>query len=100
MWMANNLVLAALVSVAIATAAFYFVYRFLEDYLLTPRIMARNAHPEHCSTGWTKIGPVPFHARNDLINIRTIVIAQPHHVRRTSLLHFRRSAVLGVCAGN
>ncbi|MDQ6812088.1 MAG: AI-2E family transporter [Actinomycetota bacterium] len=29
-------------SVAIATAAFYVVYRFLEDYLLTPRIMART----------------------------------------------------------
>ena len=28
--------------VAIATAVFYFVYRFLEDYLLTPRIMSRT----------------------------------------------------------
>ena len=28
--------------VAIATAVFYFVYRFLEDYLLTPKIMART----------------------------------------------------------
>jgi len=28
--------------VAIATAAFYVFYRFLEDYLLTPRIMART----------------------------------------------------------
>ncbi len=28
--------------VAIATAAFYAVYRFLEDYLLTPRIMGRT----------------------------------------------------------
>jgi predicted PurR-regulated permease PerM len=28
--------------VALATAAFYFVYRFLEDYLLTPRIMSRT----------------------------------------------------------
>lgn len=27
---------------AIATAVFYFVYRFLEDYVLTPRIMART----------------------------------------------------------
>ena len=27
---------------AIATAIFYVVYRFLEDYLLTPRIMART----------------------------------------------------------
>ncbi len=27
---------------AIATAAFYTVYRFLEDYLLTPKIMART----------------------------------------------------------
>jgi predicted PurR-regulated permease PerM len=27
---------------AIATAAFYLVYRFLEDYLLTPRVMART----------------------------------------------------------
>jgi predicted PurR-regulated permease PerM len=27
---------------AIATAAFYVVYRFLEDYLLTPKIMART----------------------------------------------------------
>ncbi len=28
--------------VAIATAVFYFVYRFLEDYVLTPRIMSRT----------------------------------------------------------
>ena len=28
--------------VAIATAVFYFVYRFFEDYLLTPRIMRRT----------------------------------------------------------
>jgi predicted PurR-regulated permease PerM len=28
--------------IAIATAAFYFVYRFLEDYLLTPRVMYRT----------------------------------------------------------
>ena len=28
--------------VAIATAVFYFVYRFIEDYLLTPRVMART----------------------------------------------------------
>jgi predicted PurR-regulated permease PerM len=28
--------------VAIATAAFYVVYRFLEDYLITPKIMART----------------------------------------------------------
>jgi predicted PurR-regulated permease PerM len=28
--------------IAIATAIFYVVYRFLEDYLLTPRIMART----------------------------------------------------------
>ena len=28
--------------IAIATAIFYFVYRFLEDYWLTPRIMART----------------------------------------------------------
>jgi len=27
---------------AIATGAFYLVYRFLEDYLLTPRVMART----------------------------------------------------------
>src|SRR5262249_14284268 len=27
---------------AIATAAFYFLFRLLEDYLLTPRIMART----------------------------------------------------------
>ena len=30
--------------VAIATAIFYVVYRFLEDYLLTPRIMARTVN--------------------------------------------------------
>jgi predicted PurR-regulated permease PerM len=29
-------------SLAIATAIFYVVYRFLEDYLLTPRVMART----------------------------------------------------------
>jgi len=29
-------------TVAIATAAFYFIYRFVEDYLLTPRVMART----------------------------------------------------------
>jgi predicted PurR-regulated permease PerM len=29
-------------TIAIATFAFYLVYRFLEDYLLTPRIMART----------------------------------------------------------
>ena len=29
-------------AIAIATFAFYLVYRFLEDYLLTPRIMART----------------------------------------------------------
>jgi predicted PurR-regulated permease PerM len=28
--------------IAIATAAFYIVFRFVEDYLLTPRIMART----------------------------------------------------------
>jgi predicted PurR-regulated permease PerM len=28
--------------VAVATAVFYIVYRFLEDYLLTPKIMART----------------------------------------------------------
>ena len=28
--------------IAIATGAFYLVYRFLEDYLLTPKIMART----------------------------------------------------------
>jgi predicted PurR-regulated permease PerM len=30
------------VPIAIATAAFYIVYRLLEDYLLTPRVMART----------------------------------------------------------
>ena len=30
------------VPIAIATAAFYIVYRFLEDYLLSPRVMART----------------------------------------------------------
>lgn len=34
--------LAQSLPIAIATAAFYFTYRFLEDYLLTPRIMART----------------------------------------------------------
>jgi predicted PurR-regulated permease PerM len=29
-------------SLAIATGIFYVVYRFLEDYLLTPRVMART----------------------------------------------------------
>jgi predicted PurR-regulated permease PerM len=29
-------------TIAVATFAFYLVYRFLEDYLLTPRIMART----------------------------------------------------------
>jgi predicted PurR-regulated permease PerM len=29
-------------TIAIATVAFYFVYRFLEDYLFTPRVMART----------------------------------------------------------
>jgi predicted PurR-regulated permease PerM len=29
-------------SLAVATAIFYVVYRFLEDYLLTPRVMART----------------------------------------------------------
>ena len=29
-------------TVAIATLAFYFIYRFLEDYLLTPKVMART----------------------------------------------------------
>ena len=29
-------------TVAIATLVFYFVYRFLEDYVLTPRVMART----------------------------------------------------------
>jgi len=29
-------------TIAIATAVFYIVYRFLEDYLLTPRVMART----------------------------------------------------------
>ncbi len=29
-------------TIAIATFAFYLVYRFLEDYLLTPRVMART----------------------------------------------------------
>jgi predicted PurR-regulated permease PerM len=40
-----NVALVALtvsLPVAIATAAFYVFYRFLEDYLLTPRIMART----------------------------------------------------------
>jgi predicted PurR-regulated permease PerM len=30
------------VPIAIATAAFYFIYRFVEDYVLTPRVMART----------------------------------------------------------
>ena len=29
-------------AIAIATAVFHFAYRVLEDYLLTPRIMART----------------------------------------------------------
>jgi predicted PurR-regulated permease PerM len=29
-------------TLAIATLVFYFVYRFLEDYILTPKIMART----------------------------------------------------------
>jgi predicted PurR-regulated permease PerM len=29
-------------TVAIATVAFYFIYRFLEDYLFTPKVMART----------------------------------------------------------
>jgi predicted PurR-regulated permease PerM len=29
-------------TLAIATAAFYFVYRFVEDYALTPKVMART----------------------------------------------------------
>ena len=29
-------------TVAIATAVFYVVYRFVEDYLLTPRVTART----------------------------------------------------------
>ena len=28
--------------IAIATAAFYTLYRFLEDYLLAPKVMART----------------------------------------------------------
>jgi predicted PurR-regulated permease PerM len=32
------------VPMAVATVAFYVVYRFLEDYLLTPRVMARTVH--------------------------------------------------------
>ena len=34
--------LAHSLPVALATAAFYIIYRFLEDYLLTPKIMART----------------------------------------------------------
>jgi predicted PurR-regulated permease PerM len=29
-------------TVAVATLAFYFIYRFLEDYLFTPKVMART----------------------------------------------------------
>lgn len=29
-------------TIAVATLAFYFVYRFVEDYLFTPRVMART----------------------------------------------------------
>lgn len=32
------------IPVAVATLAFYLVYRFLEDYLLTPRIMSRTVN--------------------------------------------------------
>jgi predicted PurR-regulated permease PerM len=34
--------LAHSLPIAIATGVFYLVYRFLEDYLLTPKIMART----------------------------------------------------------
>ncbi|MGA2012866.1 MAG: AI-2E family transporter, partial [Solirubrobacteraceae bacterium] len=34
--------LSVSLSVAIATGIFYVVYRFFEDYLLTPRVMART----------------------------------------------------------
>ena len=29
-------------TVSVATLAFYFLYRFLEDYLFTPKVMART----------------------------------------------------------
>jgi predicted PurR-regulated permease PerM len=32
------------VPTAVATGAFYLIYRYLEDYLLTPKVMARTVH--------------------------------------------------------
>jgi predicted PurR-regulated permease PerM len=49
--------LSVSLSVAIATGIFYVVYRFFEDYLLTPRVMARTvALPALATVAATVIG--------------------------------------------
>ena len=57
--------------VAIATGVFYAVYRFLEDYLLTPRIMKRTvAVPDSVSSDASERSSVPPLARYPASRLR------------------------------
>lgn len=72
--------------VAVATAVFYIVYRFLEDYLLTPRIMARTVQvPGLLTVVATLIGGALFGVVGALIAIPTAaackLLIEETHIR-------------------
>jgi len=66
------------VPIAVATAAFYIVYRFLEDYLLNPRVMK---HTVKISPGLTIIATLIGGALLGLIGaLIAIPVAAPAHL--------------------
>jgi predicted PurR-regulated permease PerM len=73
--------------IAIATAAFYVVYRFLEDYLLTPKIMARTVQvPGLLTVIATLIGGTLFGIIGALIAI-PVAAAAKLLLEETTLRH-------------
>ena len=79
------------VPIAIATAAFYFVYRFLEDYLLTPKIMARTVQvPGLLTVIATLIGGTLLGVVGALIAI-PVAAAVKLLLEETAIVHLNRS---------
>ena len=73
--------------VALATAAFYTIYRFLEDYLLTPKIMARTVQvPGLLTVVATLVGGTLFGIIGALIAI-PVAAAAKLLLEETTLRH-------------
>jgi predicted PurR-regulated permease PerM len=79
--------LAHSLPVAVATAVFYIVYRFIEDYLLTPKIMARTVQvPGLLTVIATLIGGTLFGIIGALIAI-PVAAAAKLLLEETTLRH-------------